>query len=323
MTGNHIDDPKPENDRGEKNGSYSFGDISGNISPGKGVSSTDADSPASPVASETLDLLVDGELDEEDRRALLLQMDAADGWKKCAVAFLEAQLFRQSFCAHDQTTDDKTSSSEPGVPVDVPERKKIGNEKTGNNVQIVSASWERRCPAGDMRLSRRLGDWKTGVWKRVATVTSLCMMTLVLGGVTVHWWESQHFPSGRPLFSGQTHAIRMSPVIFDSVISPVTETAPINFVAITPKMEYVSLPSGNSSLFDEQVPCFSSRDVDSLQYLKRPPGISSAELREINRSGGDVAIKRSHFVVPVGPERHAIIPVDRVDVHYPTNKKLL
>ena len=42
-----------------------------------------------------LDLLVDGELDQTARRDLLVQLNReADGWRRCAMAFLEAQSWR-------------------------------------------------------------------------------------------------------------------------------------------------------------------------------------------------------------------------------------
>lgn len=44
-----------------------------------------------------LDLLVDGELGDAERRDLLARLDATpDGWRRCAVAFLEAQAWRDS-----------------------------------------------------------------------------------------------------------------------------------------------------------------------------------------------------------------------------------
>lgn len=46
----------------------------------------------------TLDLLVDGELSSADRRELLARLDSIpDGWRRCAMAFLEAQTWRQEF----------------------------------------------------------------------------------------------------------------------------------------------------------------------------------------------------------------------------------
>lgn len=42
-----------------------------------------------------LDRLVDGELNNAERRALLLQLEnEPDGWRRCALAFLEAQSWR-------------------------------------------------------------------------------------------------------------------------------------------------------------------------------------------------------------------------------------
>lgn len=44
-----------------------------------------------------IDRLVDGECDEDERRALLLRLDAEpDGWRRCALAFLEDQAFRSA-----------------------------------------------------------------------------------------------------------------------------------------------------------------------------------------------------------------------------------
>jgi hypothetical protein len=47
------------------------------------------------ILDEQLDRLVDGALPPDDRRALLLALDTApDGWRRCALAFLEAQAWR-------------------------------------------------------------------------------------------------------------------------------------------------------------------------------------------------------------------------------------
>ena len=46
------------------------------------------------------DLLVDGELSETERRALLSGLDhEAEGWRRCAMAFLEAQCWKNDFGA--------------------------------------------------------------------------------------------------------------------------------------------------------------------------------------------------------------------------------
>lgn len=44
-----------------------------------------------------IDRLVDGDLPDDERRALLLRLEAEpDGWRRCALAFLEAQAWRHS-----------------------------------------------------------------------------------------------------------------------------------------------------------------------------------------------------------------------------------
>ncbi|MBX6312376.1 MAG: hypothetical protein IRY99_05570 [Isosphaeraceae bacterium] len=49
------------------------------------------------IDQSLLDLLVDGELDPERRRDLLLRLESEpDGWRRCALAFLEAQAWREA-----------------------------------------------------------------------------------------------------------------------------------------------------------------------------------------------------------------------------------
>jgi hypothetical protein len=53
---------------------------------------------SSDLDNRRIDKLVAGELPEDERRALLLQLEARpDGWRQCALAFLEAQMWREAF----------------------------------------------------------------------------------------------------------------------------------------------------------------------------------------------------------------------------------
>jgi hypothetical protein len=50
------------------------------------------------LGDSLLDRLVDGELSDHERRELLLRLGTEpDGWRRCAVAFLEAQSWRATF----------------------------------------------------------------------------------------------------------------------------------------------------------------------------------------------------------------------------------
>jgi hypothetical protein len=51
-----------------------------------------------PLDDSRFDRLVDGELDEQQRRELLSGLDdVPGGWRRCALAFLESQCWKQSF----------------------------------------------------------------------------------------------------------------------------------------------------------------------------------------------------------------------------------
>src|SRR5689334_5820758 len=65
-----------------------------------------------PEDERLLDLLVDGELDDPRRRQLLLTFEEKpSGWRRCALAFLEAQSWGSSFKSMLQ--EKPVASSEP------------------------------------------------------------------------------------------------------------------------------------------------------------------------------------------------------------------
>lgn len=49
------------------------------------------------IDDATLDMLVDGELSDQERKALLMSLDQTrEGWRRCALAFLEARTWSES-----------------------------------------------------------------------------------------------------------------------------------------------------------------------------------------------------------------------------------
>ncbi len=56
-----------------------------------------AEDRPNPNDDRAIDRLVDGELDDAERRALLLRLEGdPDGWRRCALAFLEDQTWRKA-----------------------------------------------------------------------------------------------------------------------------------------------------------------------------------------------------------------------------------
>jgi hypothetical protein len=67
-----------------------------------------------PAQDRLIDRLVDGELGDIDRRALLLRLEKEpDGWRRCALAFLESQSWRSALGSPD--AQDDTLAPQPGT----------------------------------------------------------------------------------------------------------------------------------------------------------------------------------------------------------------
>lgn len=84
-----------------------------------------------------IDLLVDGELDEAQRRELLLRLENTPGaWRRCALAFLEAQAWQEGSQAW--VTEPKQASDPPVV---APLVRSSFWQTTWGNLLAVAASF--------------------------------------------------------------------------------------------------------------------------------------------------------------------------------------
>lgn len=77
------------------------------------------------VDGRLLDRLVDGELSDAERSALLARLEAEpDGWRRCALAFLEARAWREAFAPLAARTSRDAMlppvDAPSGIPADVP-----------------------------------------------------------------------------------------------------------------------------------------------------------------------------------------------------------
>ncbi len=271
---------------------------------------------------EQIDLLLDGELDERDRKTLLKNLDAAPGgWKDCALAFLESQMFSQSLRKfRGRAMQSGTSASTPAT------------SRTPESRAYPQGEASPECSGQPPSMLRR---------RRRFPITLVASLTaFVLGGLLFSVIQrgspqnSESFTTLTGPFEGQAsppliaehHSV---PGTFVSQVSDKGNPFPLHaadspFVTVTPKIqcqnglprtEYVSLPQGDGQ-DAALVPCYLASDIEADRYLKSPPLISPHEMEFIHRHGSEVNIHREHVVVPAGENRHAVIPVDRVIVSY-------
>jgi len=85
------------------------------------------------------DLLVDGELDEQSRRRLLGGLDdRPGGWRRCALAFLEAQAWRQEFGALGRKPASSVTAPQTAASATSRPRRRLGR---GSAILGMAASF--------------------------------------------------------------------------------------------------------------------------------------------------------------------------------------
>ena len=274
---------------------------------------------------EQLDLLVDGELDGQDRKDLLRKLDRSpDGWKHCALAFLEAQMFQQAI------------RQEPGQ----------GRQNSSFDLLLgktsPETSVEHARTSSEYSHEEKISDAKKqqrNFSRQLPMTIVLSLAAFLLGGLLFSNSSDSFRPNqqvsdpvGETTNIAQTNPnVPASVSMNDQSLSdyaeeffvPTVSNSP--FVAIAPKKqplqvgvpktEYIILPSANGH-GETVVPCYLASEIQAYQYLKAPALISTNELSRIFPLGGEIDVKRESYVVPAGENRHAIIPVDQVIVKY-------
>jgi hypothetical protein len=107
------------------------------------------------------DRLVDGELCADERRALLESLDSRpDGWRRCALAFLEAQSWRSELRTVATTPAAIPVSNKSIAPKPVSQRRTVW----------VAAEWF--AVAAALMLAFKVGGWQRNSGIPVANVTT-------------------------------------------------------------------------------------------------------------------------------------------------------
>ena len=316
--------------------------------PGDGTNFDDANGE---IFSEYIDLLVDDELEEDDRKNLLLKLDRmSGGWKRCALVFLEAQMFAKALRANQKSEKEIKDS--------------------GETVDVLSAAFSNSVPekpstplvpflkSGNISSRTNRPSW--------VGITATSLLAFILGGIlfsslsgkgqnvadsqsdqhlyagmqTNHTNKGTSFSpidSGLPSTDARVVAVgrpaervtsnsdenRPAFLALTAKSTPFVTVIPKNHLKEgTPQTVYVTLPNDEYS-GEMRIPCYLSSEIEADQYLKSPPLISSKELHQIFQLGGDINVTRQNYIVPAGEDRHAVIPVDQVVVKYAPQRDML
>jgi anti-sigma factor RsiW len=241
------------------------------------------------VPPEQLDLLVDGELPERDRRELLRTLEQTPGgWRACALAFLESQWWKK-----DITAFARSAETEP----DAAERLATTPAAAQSSAQTAASP-----PAVAVR---RPWPGRRMLWLHWGEV-ALAMAASFLLALAVGPWIRD---TGTPT-EGPSAGMRLagSSGITGQPRGVAGENAPLRVVTMPvpndPKRRVVELPVIEREQMDE-----SMLRPDASAF---PPEFRAA----MRRRGYQVQQERQLLPFSMEDGRRLVVPVDQVELRY-------
>jgi hypothetical protein len=229
-----------------------------------------------------VDLLVDGELEASERRDLLHRLDSTpDGWRRCALAFLESQAWRQA----------------------------IGSEVLGVATAPASAGVAAVVASASKEKGRR--GW-TRAARSVLALAATILLAFGLGWLVRE--PGQILDGIARLTRAASHdVVSAGNPSSDAAKSPPSEQllppTPIRFVGLlTWKV------SEDGTEREVTVPIVEGDAIDEEWLLRQPPAIPESMVRELERRGHKVAANRQLLSIDLEDGRRAVLPVDQLEV---------
>jgi hypothetical protein len=245
------------------------------------------ESMGSSAEQRQVDRLVDGELSEADRRVLLLQLEhEPDGWRRCALAFLEAQCWK----------------AELGPPL-LPDRAGQAGPTSGQPVANSSPQ-----PAGLPTVSsQRAAGWQRGRQIAATLLTiSACLLIAIFIGMGL-----------RGNGSGELHGPG-SPVKEAVLTEP--NNGPLGNESGAPGgWELVTFPAADSADGRTQtcfVPAQRREALDQSMLTQAPDALPPEVQRAFEDSGHQIVQTREIVEQKMKDGRRLVVPVDNVEIHY-------
>lgn len=246
-----------------------------------------------------LDLLVDGELNEARRRELLSRLDVEpDGWRRCALAFVEAQDFhRELNCLIGR----EATWRQNGSPVSTVGRIFNPSEHTdGLKIHPTTTPIQSR----------------KNRFLRLLTVVATLVMAFGLGWIVRGPEEAKPQAAAMPLAlnhvdqdpsSNDQRFENAQPLQSDSN----GPAAPIKVVGL---LTWNIDEGGKTKAI--AVPVIEGPGIDEEWLRRQPPAVSQAALQTLERNGHKVAANRQLLTVNLNNGRRLIVPIDQLEVQF-------
>jgi anti-sigma factor RsiW len=239
-----------------------------------------------------IDLLVDGELETSRRRELLERLDTQpDGWRRCAMAFLEDQSWGEALRSHSGATDAEREAAAP-YPA---------NGRASSAVALAFAPQTRPTQSRAAALGRTVSS--------VAALAAGLLLAFGLGWTT----RGSSRPTTTPILSHRGSAATSAPPAAQTVahgIEPSSQPSPAP--ATSERVMSVGggmIPAG---------PTLSQRGlgIDPSWFQQPPTPLSQAFRDRVERGGYEIGQRRRLVSIRLDDGRRVSVPVEETRLRF-------
>ncbi len=253
-----------------------------------------------------LDRLIDGELDEDRRRELLAQLDSQpDGWRRCALAFLESQALAAALGPKAAMAENRAVEAGAAAAAERGEADGRLRPSTAQPSQTTVPSRRAGQPRGNRRAPLNLRPWLNAL-----AMTACFLIALNIG---LQWRDGGPGPVG----GGASGTAQRVPSGSQTASTPESALAARSGPGSGWQTVTLAVPDATSGgTAQVQLPCRESERLDE-QWLQSLPGAISPEARRaLERSGYQVRQHRQLVPLQLEDGRRLVVPVDQVELRF-------
>jgi hypothetical protein len=256
---------------------------------------------------QILDRLVDGELGESERREVLQTLERQpDGWRQCALAFLEAQSWGDAL-THFVRHPEESSASRAGMA-----EGETSLSVAATALRLESDRSERddggNVPAGRVAQDSPRPSGRNSRWLSFLALAGSFLVTFSLGMYAQQYLRPSADAGSVTALARPGAAVipQSGPTLGAPSSGKAIVSSPLQLVDLV-----VTLPDGRKQ--QVRVPAIDNQFASFFAPPQIPPLMLQWQAA-LAREGNQLQLRREFMSVPLRNNQHAIVPIDRFEI---------
>jgi len=254
--------------------------------------------PTNPVDNDLVDRIVDGGLTPAELREAIDRLEHEhDGWKRCALAFMEAQCWRESFRALDDSS--VSPSADPAVGLPAAKTLRSGRH------------WIRRSIAAAIMA----GSFSLGWVSHLARLAPLANQPST-ARLNAHPSVPADTPrANRPDHAGE-HQVAKSHLVSRRSVERASVPTVNEVIQAVARLHIGPQSTG------ADVPILAGPGINETWLKEQPPPVTEYGKVVLARQGYQVDQRRRFITTTLPDGRRVAVPIDQVQIRYTGNDPL-